>query len=106
MAELFCKRNDLARRIEDTLTLDGIAINLADATVKFLLHNTALQTLLEGPATIIDAAAGKVAFSFSETQTSVEGIYLFEWEITFLNGRKLTVPDDSYHTLTIIKDLG
>jgi len=107
MATLTIKRNDLARQIEDALKLDGAAIDLTGASVSIVLRNRTTETVIKRAATILSpATAGLVEYQFVSGDTVVAGSYDLEWEIVFPDTRHLTVPDNSYHTLNILADLG
>ena len=100
------KRNDTARKISDTLLLDGAAIDLTGSTVKFVMKPKGSGDIIKKNATIVTAPAGKVEYQFETGDTQNAGGYFIEWEITFSGGAVLTVPDDGYSELTILEDLG
>jgi len=99
------KKGDTARVITDTLTLDGTAIDLTDATVLLIwkFNGTVSRTRT---ATIVDAAAGEISYQLLEADVDTAGVVEFEWEITFGDDTVLTVPTDGVLTLGIVEDLG
>lgn len=81
---------------------DGNAINLTNATaVKFKMAN-----LVDANAVIVSAAAGTVRYDWAANDTRVAGTFNAEFEIEWSDGRKQTVPNDGYLTVSIERDLG
>lgn len=106
MADFTIKRGDLLPAIEATITYsDGTAVNLAGATVKFLMADAASTLKVDAGATIVDAAAGEVKYSWSGTDTDTIGTYRAEFEATF-SGSPMTAPNTTYLEVRIIADLG
>ncbi|HXG46256.1 MAG TPA: BppU family phage baseplate upper protein [Methylomirabilota bacterium] len=100
------KQHDTARSLEDTLQFGGTAIDLTGCAVSCIIKHTESAITIYREATIVDAPAGRVRFDIQPGDTDVAGTYRVEWEIVFPSGKVLTVPDDSYHTLHILRDLG
>ena len=103
------KRNDNNRKISDTLTFGGVALNLSGATVKFLMRSipgASVEVTIKDDAVIEDEAAGTVYYELGSDQTAVAGKYYFEWEVTFGDGSVTTFPSTGYGQLTIVEDLG
>lgn len=100
------KRRDTARKITDTLTIDGAALNLAGATVQLAWRAkqaASSETELRN-ATVTNAAAGQVEYQFVSGDTDVSGEFWLEWQVTLPGGR-LTVPTADKHTLLVVDDL-
>ena len=106
MASITIKQHDTARKIADTLLAGGVAISLTGATVSFVLRNTVSGVVWKRTATVTDAAAGKVEYQLVAEDTAAAAMFDVEWEIVFSGSLPLTVPDDSYHTLIVMADLG
>lgn len=107
MATVTIKQHDTARMLEDVLKLNGVPIDLTGATVRLALRNSldASSSLKPDASIVAPATDGKVRFSFDTDMVSTPGTFFFEWEVQFLNGDILTVPDDSFHTLQILADI-
>lgn len=56
--------------------------------------------------TIVDAVAGVVDVSLSPDDTAMVAIYRAEIEVVFADGGRVTVPNDKYFTISIVRDLG
>jgi len=107
MATHYIKRNDIARKVTDILTLNGAAINLTGCTLSWIMRNRATGVAIKQTATIVTAATGSVEYQFVTGDTATAGVYDCEWEIVYTTGSKpLTVPDDGYIVLEILEDLG
>lgn len=99
------KRNDVGRELRDVLLLDDAPINLTDCTIVFVMKNTADGTVIRKDGELTDAAAGRVKVTLGADETALAATYQAEWEVTFVGGNVLTVPDDGYHVLEIVEDL-
>jgi hypothetical protein len=99
------KRGDTARAITDTLLFGGAAINLTGATVLLILRNKETQNVIPREATVVSAVAGTVSATLEDEDTEHPGAYYMEWEITFGDGRVLSVPDNDYDELIVLNDL-
>lgn len=100
------KQGDTARPFTDTLLLGGQAINLTDATVNLLLKDEKSSKLIRQLATITDAVNGKVQYQPIDSDVAKPGVFDLEWEITFSDGKQLTVPTHGYGKVKINPDLG
>lgn len=103
-----CKIKAFDTAIDFTLTaeLDGTAVDLTGATVKFLLKSTtAGATAFEGAATLDDAENGVVIYSPSGQFPTTAGTYEQEWEVTQSDGTVLTFPLTYKNKVVIIEDL-
>jgi len=105
MFDFNIKRNDLLPAIEATLKyVDGTAINLTGATVKFIFTKPD-GTVINRSATVVSAAAGTVKYEWQTGDTTIAGVMRAEWEITFPGG-KLTVPSQGHLSILVTEDLG
>jgi len=104
MSTITIKRNDTKQLIEDTLLYAGAALDLTGTTVKFLMSKGALRLSL--PATISPTPTdGKVSIQAVADIVDTEGEHRQEWEVTFADGKVLTVPSEGYNTINIVADL-
>lgn len=106
MTTAYIKRNDTARTLQDQLLLDGAAIDLTGATVSILFRNIITAASAKRDAVITDAATGRVEYELIAADTATAGNFRVEWEIIFADGTVLTVPDNDWHILKILEDLG
>lgn len=104
MANQTVKRNDTAQVWADTLTLNESPINLLGCTVNLIISH-GQRSVVTRPATIVNAAAGTVSYQPVSSDVSTTETLRLEWEITYPDGSKLTVPNDSYITVSVIADL-
>ena len=82
-------------------------IDLTGATVKFLMRPADSQTIkVNSACVIVSAAAGTVRYNWSASDTDTAGEFVFEFQITFGDGKKATVPNRGYKELTIYDDIG
>lgn len=103
----YIKRNDTAPPLEAQLIdAEGNAINLDMCGVRFIMRDGFGRMNVNRPATIVDATQGLVRVDWQEGDTSVAGVMKCEFEITFTDGRIMTVPNDGYFLINIVEDLG
>jgi hypothetical protein len=98
------------RRPAFTSTLEAPAdtpIDLTGCTAKFImsLNVTPFTLKVNAAATIISPTAGTVAYSWGATDTDTVALYRAEWEITYGDGTKMTVPGGSYLYINVVADL-
>lgn len=111
MADRTIKRGDTGPPLNATLSDANGAINLTTATqVKILFASIDADPVdtFSGVCTIVDAALGKVRYTWAidGTDTNVAATYHVEFEITWGDGTKWTVPNDTYKSVEIKADLG
>lgn len=96
MTDFFIKKGDTLPRIESTLKYStGAAVNLTGASqVQFIYKHKQQSQVTIKTGTIVDAAQGKVAYSWIAGDTATTGDYQAEWQITFSGGGILTIPND------------
>jgi hypothetical protein len=85
------------------------ALDLTEAaSVKFLMRqkNDTGAPKVDAAATIEDAEAGVVSYTWEAGDTDTAGNFDAEVEITWDDGGVETVPNDSYWDITILDDLG
>lgn len=89
-------------------TTNQVPVDLTTATsVKFYMRLTPNTGILEvsGTAAIVDAATGKVSYTWIAADTDTAGQYLAEFEVSW-GTDKQTFPSDDYLTITVKDDLG
>lgn len=107
MAAFEIKKGDRLPAIESTLTdAAGAAIDLTNATAVFAFRLNSGGAVKTGAATVTDAAAGKVKYSWAAGDTDTVGVYAAEWRLTFTGGVEMTVPSSGFLYFTISDDLG
>lgn len=73
---------------------NGAPIPLEGVVVRFLMRPLDHSTpILDGLAAVVDPLGGRVSYSWGPGDTATPGAYLAEWQITFSDGRRLTVPN-------------
>jgi hypothetical protein len=123
--DLTYKRGDTAEPLRATLESLDIAktlekgeeifkaVDLSDAFVIRVYLYTAKTEKGEqrwvktAPVEVVGSAeAGEVEYPWEEDDLARAGLYQAEFEITFIDGRVLTLPNDSYLTIQVLEDLG
>lgn len=103
------KRNDTKPEFTATLTDgDGNATDLSSATeVRFLMHDRKARSLkVNATAEITDAANGRIRYIWASGDTDTVGEYDVEVQVTFSDGTIESYPNNGYHRLRVLKDLG
>lgn len=104
------KRNDRLPIYTATLVqqLDGVTtpIDLTGTTVTFIMRaEDDLAPKVEAEATVVDAEAGAVSYAWAVGDLATAGTYLCEWQVTYPDGRTLTVPSSGYDQIRVLADL-
>ena len=100
------KQSDNVPSLTQTITdSTGAPVDLTNCSVSFVLRTlTSATPLINAPAAIVDATAGKVAFNFTTSQTSVAGQFMATWQIH--NGTNIfSVPTTGYLSVLISESL-
>lgn len=87
---------------------DGSAIDLVNVSaVKLYMRNTDTDVLkVNGSACVIeDAELGLVRYDWAAGDTDVAGAYAAEFEITFVDGRKMTVPTRGALAVNVLENV-
>lgn len=119
-ADFTIKRNDtapaMAAQLTDTVGGVTTPIDLTAAVgVKLIMRLATAQTgtKVNAACSFVDKATGKVSYQWVTTDTDTEGVYYAEFQITWTDGTKETVPNDTvtannapYYTVEITRDLG
>ena len=109
-ASLFkIKQNDTSDDLGGTagLTLkdgDNNAVDITGASVVFSMRKKrgTPPKVVEQSATVVDAANGKVKYSWSVGDTDTPGEYTGEFEVTYGGGGIQTFPNNKADELTIL----
>ena len=65
--------------------------DLTGSTVTFQMRRARDRKLMvDSAATIITPASGTVSYTLEENDTAIPGDYLYEWQVTFVDGKKQT----------------
>jgi hypothetical protein len=88
----------------------GTAIDLTGCTAKFFmrLRDSSGTPKVNGAAATVVApqTQGKVQYDWAAADVDTAGIYEAEFEATFADGRKLSIPNDGFIIVTVLGDLG
>lgn len=101
-------QGDVLPVASDTLTYsDNTAVNLAGATVSFIMRSLTAekQQTLTGETKVVSAAKGEVSFTPSAIDTGVPGNYMANWLVTFSGGKPMTFPTTGYLWVQIQENL-
>ena len=105
MASFYIKQHDTAPAIQAVLSDESGRIDLTAATdVRFTMWTSAAIKVNRALATITTAKSGLVSYAWQSRDTDTAGTYSCEWEITWSNGTKQTVPSDMNDTVLITAD--
>lgn len=103
------KRGDTAPSLRATLLQGNKAvIDLTDCSVAFHMRPARGQSAggsVSGPARIVTAARGQVAYDWRDGDTDIQGLFRGEFEITFGDGSRQTIPSDGYIDIEVLGDL-
>ena len=84
----------------------GKAIRLSGANVRLVVKDDKDVIKISKSANIVDEETGYVEYRWAATDTSTPGTYIGEFEVTLQNGSIVSVPNDGYFTINIVKELG
>jgi hypothetical protein len=104
LASLTIKRYDTAPPLTASLAVNGQPLDLTNATSVKLIMKSA-GALVTGTCTIVDAVDGGIKYVWAGGDTAVSGTYQVEFQVTWNDGTKQTLPNDSYDTVTVMDDL-
>lgn len=69
----------------------NIRQNLTNATVKFQMRRERdRELMIDGAAVIVDPASGVVSYTLEPNDTAIPGEYVYQWQVTFPDGKKQT----------------
>ena len=102
----YVKRGDTLPTVLVQLTdATGDYLNLTGATVRFKMKPAGGGDYkVDAAATVVDAALGKVSYTFTSVDTDTVGDFYVEWIVT-ISGTTQTVPTDTYKIVTVTPTL-
>lgn len=110
-ADWSMKANDLLPSIQAALTSNGVAVDLTNATVKFIMRAADANWVpatgaakVNSPGVVVNASGGIVRYDWAAGDTSAPGNYVAEWQVS-IGGKAETFPTLTYHAITIVADL-
>lgn len=109
MTDFYIKQNDTSPVLLATITDADGPVNLTSASVTFYMARAvgSVKTVIaSGAATITNATAGQVSYTWAGDDTAISGIHIAEFEVVFADASKETFPNDGYILIHITPDIG
>jgi len=102
------KRNDTRPSFTATLVdAAGNAVDLSGASALFLMRDPRTRALkVSGAMVIVNATAGEVRYDWAAGDTDKAAVYQVEIQATFADASIETFPNNAWHRLEVLKDLG
>jgi hypothetical protein len=75
------------------------------ASVVFLMYSSGSTEKVNSPAILEDIPNGILRYEWAAEDVDTEGEYHAEFDITYDNGAKMTVPKDGVLLITVFEDL-
>lgn len=89
------------------LNPDGLPLSLPTGTlVRFHMGTLRTGAAFLGVGEVLDAAAGRISYQWQPGDTDTPGGFLAEFQLTLPDGRVLTVPNNDWIEVEIVKQLG
>lgn len=105
--DFFIKRHDTQPPlVKNLLDADGLPVNLATATVVFIMSSGGVRKVDRRPVTVTDAPAGEVSYQWQAADTDTSGSYDGEFEVTYAVGGAQTFPNPRMMVILVGDDLG
>lgn len=106
-ADFYIKRGDrlptLARQLK---WQDETPIDLTGCTVTWKMVDKKTRAVkVNAAATIVSAAEGRVEYDWQVVDTNAAGHFEGEWQITYPDARRLTVPNMNFVTVHVVDSL-
>jgi hypothetical protein len=79
----------------------GNVANLTGASVRFVMTNAFYGNTVNAAATIVNAGAGQVSYSWGTTDTTNPGLFSCQWQVIFSSGAQETYPQGYYNQVSI-----
>lgn len=107
MADYTIKEGDTRPTLRAALyDPNGVAVNLAGATVRFAMGVQPGSPLVAAPATIVDAANGIVEYAWVAGNTDTAGTFYGEFQVTFGDLTVESFPNDGYIQILVKAEMG
>lgn len=103
----YIKQNDTSPNLDATLkdASDNV-IDLTGATLRFHMRKIgATSAKVDAGATILDAEAGQVRYTWSSGDTDAIGSFEAEFEVTYGDGSIETFPNNKFFSVEITDDI-
>lgn len=98
----FLHAGDTAPAITATLQDQfGVVANLTGATVYFKMTNSFQGNVINRVATIVNATAGQVSYSWQTGDTNDTGVFSVQWYVIYSSGAQESYPQGFYNTVQI-----
>lgn len=107
--DFYIKAHDTAPTLDATLKdAAGNPENLENASVRFHMRKQGESgsPKVDAAATVLDASAGTVRYSWTAADTNVPGIYLGEFEVAYQDGSVQTYPNKDLMRVHVMDDIG
>lgn len=85
---------------------NGKPIRLSGASVRIVVKDDNDNIKISKTANIINEDKGYVEYRWIKADTAIPGEYRGEFEATLQNGAIISVPNDGYFVINIVKELG
>jgi hypothetical protein len=96
------RRNCIKAVLKDS---SGLPVNLANCSVVFRMAPVGRKAIIDRAAHIETAVAGEVWFVWAAGETDTSGVYRAEFQVTYLDGKKETFPNDGYIGIRILDNI-
>lgn len=108
MSDFYIKQGDTLKPIEAVLQDEIGPINLSSCTVRMIIRRVGATRVsaLVRTCTLTDAANGRVTMNWQAGDTAKSGSFRAEFEITYPDTKKMTVPNNGWVSIVILPDLG
>lgn len=106
------KKGDRLPELEATLKAgSGAVLTATDLSavtgVKFLMRNHAETKTINAAATVVgDGTTGEVSYAWADGDTDTPDLYEAEFQVTYIDGRKQTFPNEGHFAVRVVDDLG
>lgn len=100
------KQNDTLPNLEaQLLDHEGDPINLDLCGVKFHMVDIKGLVQINREVTMVNIATGEIKVNWLDGDTTESGIFKGEFEVNMPDGKIITIPNNGYFTINIIKEL-
>ncbi len=102
---IYMKQHDTLPPIDAQLCDRNGPVNLAGSTVNYIMRDPVGAIKVNNICAIVDAAEGRVRYSWLSVDTDTNGAYRSEFQVSFPGGAVVTFPNDDYVPAIITDDL-